>query len=398
MKTSVRIHLNNPALLTWARESGGYSVEELAEYLKRSPDTICAWERGEEAPTYNQLSHIANKLKRPLAAFFLPIVPKETPLPVDHRLMPRRGTGEFAPATRIAFRAVLTQLRETRELLDDLSRPIVFSLPLWSINSDPDQEAIQLREKFQTSIGDQLNRLKSHYQAMDHWRSILFDYGVITRICTMSPEDARAFCLLDSNLAGIGLSNEEREHVRIFSLFHELAHLGTMTPGVSGQLQRNSNDISISSKKIEEYCDRFAAAFLLPPNSSEVRNALFSISGNRITRERAEKIGEDFHVSKYVVARRALDLGLITKEIYWDEVTAWNQVDIIIVEQKKKRNKELGHHGGSVVNTNISYAGKRFAGLVLQALDQQRITIHQASQMLSLNPKALGELREEAMW
>ena len=398
MASSVRVQLNNPSLLTWARESGGYSVEELADYLKRSPDDIRDWESGEQAPTYKQLVSIANKLKRPLAAFFLPVIPAETSFPTDHRLLPNRGTGEFAPKTRIAFREVLTQLRETRELLDDLGQPIVFSLPQWSIQNDADQEAIHLRELFQTPIAMQLSQLQSHYQAMDHWRSILFDYGVITRICSMSPDDARAFCLLDSDLAGIGLSNEEKEYVRIFSLFHEVAHLGTMTPGVSGQLTRNTTNASSRNKDIEEYCDRFAASFLLPSNASEVYEALSALRGGHLTRDRAEAIGSRFHVSKYVVARRVLDLGFIASHSYWNEVSEWRRFDKMIAARLKERNKELGRSGGSAVNTNISYAGKRFVKLVMEALERQRITFNQASQMLSLSPKSIGEMQGEAMW
>ena len=68
-----------PAVLRWARESIGMSVEDVALKLKRPPEDIRAWESADAtAPTYAQLETLAYKvLKRPLAVFFLPEPPKE---------------------------------------------------------------------------------------------------------------------------------------------------------------------------------------------------------------------------------------------------------------------------------------------------------------------------------
>ena len=60
-----------PSVLRWARESQGYSIEEVASRLKRDPSEVAAWETGAESPTYVQLETLAYKIyKRPLAVFF----------------------------------------------------------------------------------------------------------------------------------------------------------------------------------------------------------------------------------------------------------------------------------------------------------------------------------------
>lgn len=70
-----------PSVLRWARESQGYSIDDVALHLKREPDEIEAWELGHTSPTYAQLEELAYKLyKRPLAVFFLP-----SDLPGDFR-------------------------------------------------------------------------------------------------------------------------------------------------------------------------------------------------------------------------------------------------------------------------------------------------------------------------
>ena len=48
----------NPAMLRWAREQAGYSVEEAASRMKRDPAEISAWESGEEFPTWRQFERL----------------------------------------------------------------------------------------------------------------------------------------------------------------------------------------------------------------------------------------------------------------------------------------------------------------------------------------------------
>lgn len=79
-----------PAVLRWARESIGMSVEDVALKLKRPPEDIRAWESADAtAPTYAQLETLAYKvLKRPLAVFFLPEPPKEVSPKREFRTLP----------------------------------------------------------------------------------------------------------------------------------------------------------------------------------------------------------------------------------------------------------------------------------------------------------------------
>ncbi|WP_352451909.1 helix-turn-helix transcriptional regulator [Mesorhizobium sp. M0106] len=65
-----------PALITWARESAGFTPAEAASRLKHEEDAYLAWEAGEEMPTLPQLRKIAELFKRPLAVFYLPEPPK----------------------------------------------------------------------------------------------------------------------------------------------------------------------------------------------------------------------------------------------------------------------------------------------------------------------------------
>jgi ribosome-binding protein aMBF1 (putative translation factor) len=51
-----------PKVLRWARDRAGYSVEDIANQLKRDPAEVRAWETGDAAPTYAQLEKLAYDL------------------------------------------------------------------------------------------------------------------------------------------------------------------------------------------------------------------------------------------------------------------------------------------------------------------------------------------------
>ncbi len=365
MPEVIRVKLNNPKILTWAREELGLTVPEVAERFKKTTATIEAWERGDEAPTFRQLIDLANYYKRPVAVFFLPSIPPRTPKPHDYRTLPHVTPGEYSKETLIAYREVYNMLAETRELLNELNSSIVFSLPTWTIDDDPEEKAEQLRSLLGISIEQQIKEFDTHYTAQDIWRSVLFDRGVIVRICKMPITDARAFCLFGNDLAGIGLSSEDREHGRIFSLFHEVCHLSLKQPGVSGLASKYRSP----NQRLEQYCDRFSASFLLPSSHPEVIESLELFEGSIDSLEVAQFIADKFKVSKYVAIRRAFDLEKISPDIYWETIAEWKRSDA-----EYRRRKEAKGTGGNYPATQISYIGKRFVDLVIQALNLNYLT------------------------
>lgn len=378
MAQVIKVKLSNPKILAWAREELGLTVPEIAERFKKTQATIEAWERGDEAPTFRQLIELANYYKRPVAAFFLPTIPPRTPKPHDYRTLPGITQGEYSKETLLAYREAYNMLAEARELLNELNSDITFSLPTWTMDDAPEQKAEQLRSLFGISVEKQIKEFDSHYTAQDVWRSVLFDHGIIVRICKMPIADARAFCLFGNDLAGIGLSNEDREHGRIFSLFHEVCHLSLKQPGVSGLASNHRS----SNQSLEQYCDRFSASFLLPSSHAEVMKSLELFGGSIDPLEVAQFIANKFKVSKYVAIRRAFDLGKISPNIYWDTIEEWKGVDA-------RRKREAKGTGGNYPATQISYIGKRFIGLVMEALQRNYFTSVDVRRTVGLDPASI---------
>ncbi len=83
--------LITPEVLAWARNSAGYSVDQIVEKINQrrvSRTTIEAWEKGEDTPTYPQLEKLAGYYKRSIAVFYFPSPPKEDDVNSKFRSLP----------------------------------------------------------------------------------------------------------------------------------------------------------------------------------------------------------------------------------------------------------------------------------------------------------------------
>jgi hypothetical protein len=96
----------NPALLTWVRETAGFTPAEAANRLIIDEAWLAAWEdlADEDARSILQLRKVAALFKRPLAVFYLEEAPPHFALAVAARpvlgLQWRRSTDDVASGPR----------------------------------------------------------------------------------------------------------------------------------------------------------------------------------------------------------------------------------------------------------------------------------------------------------
>lgn len=391
MPRSATVRLNNPELLAWARETAGYDVEDVADWFKKPAGIILAWEQGDEAPTYRQLQRFARKVRRPVAALFLPEEPDEPSPPEDFRVLPGQARDVFTPDALLAFRELRSATAELRTLLDDLRDPLELALPRWRSLRDESviPRAAGLRESLGITFDDQIG-WGDAYEALNEWRNALFDHGVVVQIFPVPVEDLRAFSVLANGLGGVGISTKDARAARVFSLFHEVAHLCLRKPGVSGETPEEASPAQGDTARLELYCDAFAAAFLLPHGHPAVTQALHELQDD-LTMQRALYHARRFKVSKYVIARRMLDLGRLERDYYWDEISRWRQHDAQAAAEPRA---EGG--GGNYLRNRVSRAGRRYVTKVMEAVDEGVLTTYEAGNILSLRPDRLEDARSMA--
>ncbi len=303
-------------------------------------------------------------------------------------MTPKRGPDEYDPKSLLAFREARNWLADARELLDLLKIDLKLSLPAFTLDDPSELVASEIRGLLGVTVEQQLGWRQSFYAVSDRWRSVLFDYGVLAMVFEMPFDDVRAFSVLAHDLACIGLNTADFGYGRVFSLFHDVAHLCLRQPGVSGRLgAAHPQGVRSTEENVERYCDRFAASFLLPADHPSVLEGLSAV-GRDHSRDVIEHVAGSFKVSKYVVLRRAWELDYISADVHWALFRRWEAPR---VAQPKRRG------GPDPPTKKVSRVGKRVTSLIFEALDSQQITPYETSKLLGLDSRYLGRARELAM-
>src|SRR5699024_8742263 len=94
---------------------------------------------------------------------------------------------------------------------------------------------------------------------------------------------------------------------QVFTLLHEFTHLLLGESGVSDLAPNNPHEV-------EKFCNKIAAEFLVP---GEEFVSLWRPREDPWTQNLAI-LAQHFHVSQWVIARRALEHNLIDQQQYWE--------------------------------------------------------------------------------
>lgn len=372
-----------PDLLIWARESAGYSVDEVAGKLKKNPDVIKSWEHGDEQPFMGQLRRLADIYKRSLSDFYLPKRPKERAIPHDFR----RSPGEVALVYSPALRRQLRMARERRDLAIALYQEVAQRIPEIGIRitETADAEAVggQVRKLLDVDFGEQ-RRWGDGRPAYNAWRRRIEALGILVfQFQNVAPEEAWGFSMVDGILPVIGVNRKLAPNGRTFTLMHEFVHvllgessicdLDDLTPRDPKELQ------------IEVFCNRVAAASLMPGRLFRAHDAVAGHANGRVQWDDYEiaAIARTFGVSREAAVRRLETFGLTSMAFYLRKREQYRK------EREERRRKELVAFKEKPMKRNmpqeaISNLGRRYVGLILRNYQEERITLMDASDYLGV--------------
>ena len=364
----------NKDIIAWARNRAGLTLAEATEKFPR----FAEWENGEALPTYPQLENLADELKLPIAAFFFPAPPVLPPIresfrtlpDVEYERMPSKVRFMLGKAKALYLNLVeLTQGRNPadRFILADLAFPDTVS---------PDAMATSVRDYLRVTIDQQFAWADTD-AALKGWRKALQDVGIFVFKDAFRADDYCGFSLYDAVLPLIYVNNSTTKTRQIFTLFHELAHLLFHTSGIDTLGERENRTLDAHQRRIEVLCNRFAAQFLVPPDAFGE-----AMRGRDRTRQAAEALAAQFHVSREVIFRKFLDRGWVDQADYAAAVAYWNaQV-------------QPGGGGGNYYATKLTYLGREYVALALWQYHHNRIDDTQLAEFLETKPKNVATLEE----
>lgn len=364
--------------MSWSRQRAGLSAAELAESMTVKEDKVIAWEAGEARPTFRQAQQWADRAHIPFGFLFLKEPPQEAlPLP------DLRTVGSVAPRkpSLDLLDTVRDVLRKQAWYMDYLSeqerQPLAF-VGRFSLVTPVAQVVADIRSVLGANEGT------VHRNGDEHLRSLIAAADaagiLVMRSGTVGANthrkldvgEFRGFAISDPFAPVVFINIADAPAAWLFTLLHELAHIWIGCSGISS--------VAPSGNVREEaYCNAVAGEFLVP----EIRfRALWRDSGN--WQELLPQLAAIFHVSRLVIARRACDLGFISKDAY---------NDFYVAELNAYRNQKSS--GGSFYRTAEGKNSKRFSRAVLSEALSGRLLLREAGKLLGVQPARVRTYAEK---
>lgn len=364
MSTTVNI---NPQMLSWAISRAGKSVDDLIGTLPK----LTAWLNEEAQPTVKQLEAFSKKVHLPFGYLFLPHPPKETiPFPYF-----RQGKRALQNNISLNVFDTILNIQQRQQWLSDYLKedgqsPLSF-VGSYTVKNNVTVICEDIRKTLELSK-DWATNYKTTSEAMGVLVERIEEAGVIVIINgivgnstrrRIDPDECRGFVMVDEWAPFLFINNTDAEGAKMFTLIHELAHIWL---GKSAGF--DTNNMLPADDPVELLCDKIAAEFLVPKTSFETA---WSVENNFAA------LANKFKVSKLVIARRALDLGKISKPQFFKWYNAW--------KEEWEKIKAKGGGGGDFYNNQPNRVSLRFAALVNRAAQAESISYREAYRLTGLN-------------
>ena len=386
---SVKAHVK-PEILCWARESAGFSIDQAANKLQVKPDRVQQWEEGTRSPTIIQLKNMGRVYKRPLSVFYLPKAPKDFKVMHDFRRLPGEVAGQYTPMLRMASRIAQQRRQLALELWSILGEePPKFSLNA-TLDMNPEDIGGGIRRTLNISFAEQFSWVNAN-EGFQNWRSKLESVGIlIFQARDIERSEMRGFSVARSKLPVITVNAEDSYNGRIFSLFHECAHIMLHESGLCDFEEDYKRPPE--EQTVEVFCNRVAAATLIPENRLLNESIVaYQKTKDSWTDGELEQIAKKYCVSREVILRRLLTLGRTTNNFYKEKRHQFlKEYELFRKREKEKARKKSG--GPSPSRMAISNYGKEFVRLVLNTYYQDRITLSDVSDYLGVRVKHLPNI------
>jgi len=374
--------LINPDVLAWARKTARFEVADVCAKLDIDEGRLEDWESGRDRPSIAKLRDLANLYKRPLAFFYLPEPPKKFKALHDYRRLAGAEPGAQSP--RLALEIRLAHARrevaiDTAVALGDL--PPAPDIEL-SLTDDPDSAAEKLRAFLGVTLETQF-AWKTSRDAYREWRAAFERQAILVFQTSGVPlDEVRGFSSADEAFPFVVVNGKDSPTGRIFTMFHELAHVALRRPGLCDlhQSERGTAD-----DRLEVFCNQIAGAALVPSAALVSQPIVGKRSGSWDDRD-LRTLARRFGVSREVILRRLLTLGRTTQAFY-----------ARTREKLLQEYAEMKSGGGPVAQHELALArhGDRFVRLVMTAWHSDYLTLRDVSDYLNLRVKHLDPLEKE---
>lgn len=355
-----------PEILIWAANRVG-GIEVL---VNRFPK-LYEWINDKKQPTLKQLESFAKATATPLGYFFLTKPPEDKFIIPHYRTVADRETEK--PSMELLDTIHTMQRRQEwmkDYLIENGINPLTF-VGSADLTDEPKQVAKKIRKELGLH-NDWASKKGTWEGALRDLIRKIEDIGILVMINgvvgnnnhrKLNVHEFRGFVLIDDYAPLIFINGADGKAAQMFTLAHELAHIWYGYSAIFDleKLQPADDDI-------EHACNQTAAEFLVPEN--EFLKAWKDCAEDM---ERYQKMARHFKVSELVIVKRAYDLSLISKEMYFDHYHQRN------IAAKARKNSRADFYA-----TQSLKLGRRFSQAMINNVKSGKLLYRDAYRLTGL--------------
>lgn len=373
----VRVKIS-PETLLWATERSGLNMDSLNDIYPKAID----WIKEESEPTVKQLESFAKKIHVPFGFLFLTEVPNEE-LPVTFY----RSNGKVIDNPPLVIKDLVNQIKGKQEWLKDFllennydRLKFIGALKNFkNFNSTDAADIIRTNLGLSKTWHEETNKsgvFRYWIDKIEKNRIFVISTGFVgNNKRSIDVETCKGFTLVDDICPFIYINTNNVGGGRIFTLLHELVHIF-----VGNSIGIGYNPIHPSSEPLEKFCDEVAAEILVP-------TAFFEVSWKSNRNPFLDKItslSSQYHVSKLVIARKALDSNFIQKSDFWEFYNYYTNIPY------KKSS------GGDFWNSKPYEVSRKFYSFVNAALRQGKILPSNAYKLTNMKANTYENFKKKS--
>jgi Zn-dependent peptidase ImmA (M78 family) len=386
----------NPAIMEWARETAGLSLEDAVAKLAIRPskkatavERLQALERGHTEPTRTMIARMAKVYRRPLLTFYLTQPPAKgnrgqdfRTLPSDHSVIDDAVVDALIREVRVRQSIVLEVLVSEEESVEhafvgSIRMQDGTAAALNRLHEVLDMGRAQYRAE--ATIDEAFKLLREHAERAGVYVILQGDLG--SHHSTIGVETFRGFALADRIAPFIVINDHDSPAAWSFTLLHELVHIFLGETGVSG---------ARADTEVERFCDDAASAFLLP-DQELVALRISDQTDIGVAQREISEFARPRKLSHTMVAYRLLRAGAISYA-YWRPLhAAFRQ--FWLNAQAQRRHWARQHEGGpSYYVVRRHRIGDALIDLTRRMLSSGALTTVKAAKVLAIKPQNVGTL------
>ena len=266
-------------------------------------------------------------------------------------------------------------------------------MPELAIDNPPEEAGQRLRQYVGVSLRQQLN-WRNPNDAINGWVDAVEAKGIVVIHTTRVPiSEARGFSLSDVPFPVVGLNGADWPRPRVFTLFHELAHIALRLGGLC-DLHESKRRHPLKADELEHFCNAVAAAAIAPLNDL--------LSSDLVTRSskahqwalgELTSLADRYMISAESLLLRLVGLGKVSWDLYWDRKRELEAIYHKAHASRRQRQSE-SKGGPTYYTVKARDIGHGYAHAVLDAYRSRAISSLDVSDYLQIKYNHIPSLEK----